>query len=67
MSLAIGEKRCSKNQFLVDHCHETGNFRGWICRNCNQGIGKLGDDVEGLVKALNYLLKFKKRTDENKQ
>ena len=40
---------------IVDHDHETGFFRGWICRNCNQGIGKLGDDIEGLSKALDYL------------
>ena len=65
-SLVVGEKRCSKNKLLVDHCHETGEFRGWICRNCNQGIGKLGDDVEGLVKALNYLLRFKNKDNENK-
>lgn len=43
-------------QYLVlDHDHETGNFRGWLCRNCNQGIGKLGDNIQGLQKAMAYL------------
>lgn len=65
-SLVVGEKRCSKNNLLVDHCHKTGNFRGWTCRNCNQGIGKLGDNVEGLIKALNYLLRYQNKTNENK-
>jgi hypothetical protein len=39
----------------LDHCHETGKFRGWLCGNCNSSIGKLGDNAEGLRKALDYL------------
>jgi len=41
---------------VVDHDHLTGEFRGHICPLCNQGIGKLGDSVEGVMKALLYLL-----------
>ena len=43
-----------------DHCHATGKFRGWLCYNCNIGIGKLGDDIPGLMQAVDYL----KRSDE---
>jgi hypothetical protein len=39
----------------VDHDHTTGNFRGWLCNTCNLAIGKLGDNVAGLTRALNYL------------
>lgn len=39
----------------VDHCHKTNEIRGILCTNCNTGIGKLGDNVEGLEKALSYL------------
>ena len=48
---------CGKipNVWILDHDHNTGLFRGWICRNCNMGIGKLGDNLEGLQKAINYL------------
>lgn len=48
---------CKKeNKVLVlDHDHATGVFRGWICRNCNQGIGKLGDTIEALENAIKYL------------
>ena len=45
-------------QWAVDHDHGTGAFRGWICGSCNSSIGKLGDDVEGLVSALRYLLGY---------
>lgn len=39
----------------LDHNHQTGQFRGWLCSNCNTGIGKLGDSIEGLEKAIRYL------------
>lgn len=39
----------------VDHCHESGKFRGWLCTQCNTGMGKLGDNIAGLKKALAYL------------
>ena len=42
---------------VLDHDHTTGLFRGWLCRNCNQGIGKLGDNIEGLMNAIDYLQK----------
>lgn len=46
----------SSNEILnLDHCHITKKFRGYLCRNCNVGIGSLGDDIEGLERALTYL------------
>lgn len=46
-------------KLLVDHDHKTGNFRGWICKRCNLGIGRLGDDLNGVINAVNYLIKTK--------
>ena len=43
---------------VFDHCHQTNKFRGWICRNCNAAIGKLGDNLPGLMKAVKYLEEF---------
>lgn len=39
----------------VDHCHETGKFRGLLCSCCNTALGGLGDNIEGLMRAINYL------------
>lgn len=39
----------------MDHCHETGQFRGFLCNNCNLGIGLLGDTAESVGKAVRYL------------
>lgn len=41
----------------LDHNHITNEFRGWLCISCNAGIGSLGDDVEGVLKAVSYLTK----------
>jgi hypothetical protein len=43
------------NSLVIDHDHETGEFRGWVCNDCNVGIGRLGDTVEGLEQAIDYL------------
>jgi hypothetical protein len=39
----------------LDHDHETGRFRGYICRDCNMGLGKLGDGLESIRRVLQYL------------
>jgi hypothetical protein len=43
------------DKLFCDHDHSTKEFRSWICRNCNSGIGLLGDSEEGLRQALAYL------------
>ena len=43
------------SKLFLDHTHGTDAFRGWICRECNSGIGLLGDSAESLRKALAYL------------
>jgi Recombination endonuclease VII len=50
-----GQAFTAKSRPNCDHDHDTGRFRGWLCYQCNMGIGKLGDAVEGLQKALDYL------------
>jgi len=50
-------KPLSKDQFYLDHCHDTKEFRGWLCNSCNSGIGILGDNEESLLMALRYLRK----------
>jgi Recombination endonuclease VII len=46
-----------KYSLHIDHDHDTGAFRGWLCFNCNVSIAKLGDNIEGIVRALTYLQK----------
>ena len=51
---------CHANKKLqIDHIHKTLIFRGWVCRNCNTGIGALGDNLKGILQAAVYLAKEK--------
>lgn len=39
----------------VDHCHETGVVRGFLCTNCNNGLGRFKDNPELLIRAADYI------------
>ena len=40
---------------VIDHDHETGNFRGYLCNTCNASLGGLGDNIKELKNAITYL------------
>lgn len=48
----------------VDHCHETGDIRGLICRSCNFGLGYFGDTPESIKAVLDYVCNYKGISDE---
>ena len=39
----------------IDHCHETGQVRGLLCRWCNLGIGHLREDPRIIHAAAVYV------------
>src|SRR5260221_5785339 len=47
-------------KWCLDHDHTTNTFRGWLCDKCTTGLGKLGDNIEGLKKGLEYLIRTTK-------
>lgn len=49
----------------VDHCHETGEIRGLLCRACNNAIGALRHDQRLLQKAIDYLQEPTTKAPEN--
>jgi hypothetical protein len=42
---------------VIDHNHKTGEFRGWLCSNCNTGLGYFLDDPSRLTLGIAYLHK----------
>jgi transposase len=47
-----------KNDFDLDHNHETGQTRGLLCHNCNVGFGFLKEDIIILKSAIEYKNKW---------
>lgn len=37
-----------------DHCHESGKFRGWLCRRCNFALGYVNDSRHALRALVKY-------------
>ena len=50
-----------EKELFVDHCHDTGNVRGLLCRECNTSLGKFHDDVNILTRAIDYIIKGKQK------
>lgn len=42
----------SEQKKCLDHCHETGVYRGALCVQCNAALGKLGDDLDLIVERI---------------
>ena len=45
------------NEVNLDHSHIDGKIRGWLCSSCNTSIGKFGDNIENLERAIKWLKK----------
>lgn len=41
----------------LDHNHETGAIRGWLCDQCNLGLGKIGDTLAAANRLVSYLIR----------
>jgi hypothetical protein len=49
-------------RLAIDHNHETGQVRGLLCMDCNTFLGRTGDNIATLKKAIQYLKKYDKAT-----
>lgn len=50
-----GSHRSKKSSLHLDHVHQTGHFRGWLCGNCNRALGCFKDDINVIRRAIAYL------------
>lgn len=49
------EPESRRRRLSLDHNHETGAIRGWLCDRCNKVLGQIKDSVEKLESAIAYL------------
>lgn len=52
----FGQKKLQS--WVLDHCHQTDKFRGWVCFNCNSGLGQFRDNLKSVENAVEYLRRF---------
>jgi hypothetical protein len=45
------------SNLVLDHDHQTGAFRGWLCNQCNLGLGQIGDTLDSVERLRAYLLR----------
>ena len=53
----LGNKK--NGSWVIDHCHESESFRGWLCHTCNRALGGFKDNTEILNRAIKYLEKHR--------
>lgn len=52
-----GKGNKKNGPWVLDHDHETKEFRGYLCHGCNRALGCFSDDIEKLKRAIEYLEK----------
>ena len=55
---AICHTKIEISESAIDHNHDTGEFRGLLCKTCNRALGMFKDSPKVLFSALEYLRDF---------
>jgi Recombination endonuclease VII len=45
-------------EVVLDHDHKTGEFRGWICHDCNNALARTHENTKTLRNMIAYLEKY---------
>jgi hypothetical protein len=59
-----GKGNMKNGAWVIDHCHDTDTFRGWLCHKCNRSLGGFDDSEEVLQRAIQYLREHKEKLNE---
>mgnify|MGYP001247840860 CR=1 FL=1 len=49
------------DELVFDHCHEKNIFRGYLHNSCNRSLGVLGDNIQEMIKVINFLNQYEKK------
>jgi hypothetical protein len=56
--MAYKDKEQQK-RYMDDHNHTTRKVKQLLCQKCNQAIGLFGENISTILKAVDYLNKWK--------
>ena len=59
----FAKKQTRLKVWVLDHCHKTNTFKGWLCHNCNTKIGN--ENKQFFKNAISYLEKHEERINES--
>lgn len=51
--------KSSSKMACIGHCHQSGEIRGVLCRNCNTILGYLRERIDSLERMISYLKRYK--------
>lgn len=58
-----GKSHKDSRRAYLDHCHRSGKIRAMLCGNCNAGIGQFHEDINTMLKAIEYIKEYRDRTN----
>ena len=64
-TLVAGKGGKAKGPWVLDHCHTSKTFRGFLCHPCNRGLGAFGDSIDTLNRAIKYIQNHKDKLNES--
>ena len=50
-----GNAGIERNPLCIDHCHDSGKVRGLLCRQCNQALGLIKENVTSAKALVEYI------------
>tara|TARA_A100001391_G_scaffold161170_2_gene119990 strand:- start:232 stop:669 length:438 start_codon:yes stop_codon:yes gene_type:complete len=62
-SKEVGDSQ-NRTAWVLDHCHISNKFRGWLCHKCNRALGNFNDNVDIIKRAIIYLENHKETLNE---
>ena len=63
-SQVAGKGGTRNGAWVLDHCHDTSTFRGWLCHSCNRSLGGFNDSLDILRNAMIYIKEHMEKLNE---
>lgn len=60
--ISLETKGTKGNRAVIDHCHETGQFRALLCIECNAVLGTLETKASKVLGLMDYMNKHNKKS-----